>query len=59
MALRLATRRWGTAYNGVVRTIVQTPVLSRRNASAMPVPTQSLVEDTKHDYAVSVTFQDA
>ena len=59
MALRLATRRSGTAYNGVVRAIVHEAVLSRRNASAMPVPTQSLVEETKHDYSVSGISYDA
>ena len=54
MALRLATRRSGAASNGLARVFSHEPVFSRRNASAIAVPTQSQAEETKDDYIVSV-----
>lgn len=56
MALRLAVRRTGAVCNGVTRVSIHEPVLSRRNASAMAVPTDSQAEETKHDYSVSFIF---
>ena len=54
MALRLAVRRSGTACNGVTRVFTYGPILARRNASAMAVPTESQAEEPKNDYLVSV-----
>ena len=52
MALRLAVRRSGAAYNGVARVFTQEPGLSTRNASAMAVPTESQPEMTNNDFSV-------
>ena len=54
MALRSLARRPGAVTNGVARVFSYEPALSRRNASAMAVPTQSQAEETKNDYAVSI-----
>ena len=50
MALRHAVRRSRTAYNGIYKNVVHEPVIPKRNASAMAVPTQSQPEETKNDY---------
>lgn len=55
MALRLPIRRPGAVCNGIARVFSQEPVYpSRRNASAMAVPTQSQTQATNNDYSVSV-----
>lgn len=52
MALRLAIRRSAVICNGIARASVHEQVLSRRNASAMAVPTESQPERTKNDFSV-------
>ena len=54
MALRLAVRQSGTACNGVARIFTPKLLHSRRNASAMAVQTESLAEESKIDYLVSL-----
>lgn len=51
MALRLAIRRSAVICNGIARASVHEQVLSRRNASAMAVPTESQPERTKNDFS--------
>ena len=52
MALRHAVRRSRTVYNGICKIPVHEPVIPKRNASAMAVPTESQPEETKNDYTV-------
>lgn len=54
MALRLTARRAGGAYNGIARGLSHESIFSRRNASAMAVPTQSQAEETTNGYDYSV-----
>lgn len=53
MVLRLAIRRSAVICDGIARASVHEPVLSRRNASAMAVPTESPPEKMKNDFFVS------
>ena len=57
MALRNAVRRSITVYSIVYKNAVHEPIIPKRNASAMAVPTQSQPEETKNDYTARLPHQ--
>lgn len=54
MALRLASRRVGTVFNGFTRASSAESRIYRRNATAVAVPTSSLPDEIRNEISVGL-----
>lgn len=54
MALRLASRRVGTVFNGFTRASSAESRIYKRNATAMAVPTSSLPDEIRNEISVGL-----
>lgn len=57
MALRLASRRVGTVFNGFTRASFAESRIYRRNAVAMAVPTSSLADEIRSEISVGLELR--